>query len=133
MQSVEQEREALASHMGTLTHFQNAAHIADHDIAPSRITCDNEAEFDNSDDLEPSDEDTPVASGPSHLLADINAIPVEEQQLYLPCNGHLADVEIHLHKNQASQLLHWLQELIADKSFQYSHIIRAAPRKSVRT
>jgi hypothetical protein len=79
------------------------------------------------------DKDTPVASGPLHLPADTNAIPVEEQQLYLPCNGHLADVEIHLCKNQASRLLHRLWELIAEKSFQYSHIIRAAPRKSVHT
>lgn len=81
------------------------------------------AEFDNSDDLEPSDEDTPDASGPSHLPADTISIPVEEQQLYLPRNGHLADVEIYLRKNQASRLLHRLRELIADKSFQYSHII----------
>lgn len=132
-QSVEREREALASHMVTLTQLKNAANIADLDITPSRITRDNEAEFDNSDDLEPSDEETPPASGPSHLPADTISIPVEEQQLYLPRNGHLADVEIHLRKNQASRLLHRLRELIADKSFQYSHIIRAAPRKSVRT
>ena len=132
-QSVQRERDALTSHMVTLTHLQNAADIAAHDIAPSRITHDNEAEFDNSDDLELSDEDTPAASGPSHLPADTNAIPVEEQHLYLPHNGHLADVEIHHRKNQASRLLHRLRELIVDKSFQYSHIIRAAPRKSVRT
>jgi hypothetical protein len=76
------------------------------------------------DDLDPSDEDTPAASVPSHSSADItNAIPVEEQQIFLPCNGALADVEITLCKNQASRLLHQLQELIADKSFQYSHII----------
>ena len=132
-QSVEREREALASHIITLTHLQNAANIADRDcIAPSRITRDNEAEFDNSDDRL-DDEDTPAASGPSHLPADTNAIPVEEQQVYLPCNGELADVEINLRKIQASRLLHQLRELIADKSFQYSHIIREAPRKGVRT
>jgi hypothetical protein len=55
------------------------------------------------DDLDPSAEDTPVALGPSHLLANItNAIPVEGQQIYLSCNGALADVEINLHKNQAN-------------------------------
>jgi hypothetical protein len=133
-QSVEREREALASHLVTLTQLQNAADIADHEIIPSHITRDNEAEFDNSDDLDPSDEDTPAASGPSHSSADItNAIPVEEQQIFLPCNGALAHVEINLRKNQASRLLHQLRELIADKSFQYSHIIRTAPRKGVRT
>jgi hypothetical protein len=86
-----------------LTHLQNAADIADHEIIPSCITHDNEAEFDNLDDLDPSDENTPAASGPSHSSANItNAILVEEQQIFLPCNGVLADVEINLHKNQAS-------------------------------
>jgi hypothetical protein len=132
-QTVEREREALASHMVTLTHLQNAANIADHEIAPSRITHDNEGEFDSSDDLDPAEDDTPAASGLSNRPANTHAIPVEEQQVYLPCNGNFAEVEINLRKNQASRLLHLLRELIADKSFQYSHIIRAAPRKGVRT
>jgi hypothetical protein len=86
------------------------------------------------DDLDPLDKDTPAASGPSYSSADItNAIPVEEQQIFLPCNRALTDVEINLHKNQASRLLHQLRELIADKSFQYSHIIQTAPRKEVCT
>jgi hypothetical protein len=117
------EREALTAHLVTLAHLQNAADIANHEIAPSRITCDNEAEFDNLDDLDPPDEDTPAALGSSHLPANTNAIPVEEQQVYLLCNGAIADVEINLQNNQASQLLHQLWELIADKSFQYLHII----------
>ena len=92
MQSVEQEREALTSHMVTLTHLQNAANIADLDtIAPSRITHNNEAKFDHSDDC-PANKDTPAASGPSHLPADTNAIPVEEQPIYLPCDGDHIDV-----------------------------------------
>jgi len=104
-------------------HLQNAADIANHDIAPSRITCNNQAEFDNSDNIDPSDKETLSSLGTSHLPADTNTIPVEEQHVYLPCNGDLADVEINLRKNQASQLLHQLRELIANKSFQYSHII----------
>ena len=130
MQSVERERAALASHMATLTDLQNAANVADHDIAPSQIS---HYTFNNSDDLDPSNDDTCTALGPSHLPTDRNAIPVEEQEVYLPFNGPLAEVEMHLRKNQASRLLHQLRELIADKSFQYSHIIRAAPRKGVRT
>ena len=132
-QAVERDREALTSHMATLTHLQNVVDIADHDVAPSRITRDNEAEFDNLDDIGPSEKETPASSGPSHLRADINTIPIEERPVYLPCNGDLAYVEINLRKNQASRLLHQLRELVADKSFQYSHIIRAAPRKGVRT
>ena len=88
--------------MVTLTHLQNAANIADHDITPSQITCDNQAEFDNSDDIDPSDKETPSSLGTSHLPANTNTIPVEEQHVYLPCNGDLTDVEINLWKNQAS-------------------------------
>jgi hypothetical protein len=116
--------------MITLRHLQNTANIAEHDIAPSRTTRNNEAEVHNFDDIDPfDDEETPASS----LMADTNTIPVEEQQVYLPCNGDLANVEIKLRRNQASRLLHQLQELIADKSFQYLHIIQEAPRKGVRT
>src|SRR3979490_2003170 len=73
MQSVERERETLGSHMVTLTQLQNAAHIADHEISPSHITQDNEAEFDNSDDLDPYNEDCPAASGPSHSPPNITS------------------------------------------------------------
>ncbi|KAF8221961.1 hypothetical protein L208DRAFT_1325044, partial [Tricholoma matsutake] len=48
MQSVEREREALTSHMETLTDLQNAANVANHDIAPSQISHYN---VDNSDDF----------------------------------------------------------------------------------
>jgi hypothetical protein len=119
MQSVEWEREALTSHMITLKHLQSAANIAENQIAPSCTICDNEAEFDISD------EEAVVASGASQLSADVrHTILVEEEQIYLPSNGCLAQVEILLQKNQASWLLNQLQELIADKSFQYSHIIQ---------
>ena len=116
MQFVERERQALASHMITLTQLQSAANVGDHQIAPSRITADNEAEFDLSD------EETPAA-GTSQFSDVAYAIPVEEQQIQLPSNGHPAKVEILLRKNQASRLLNQLRELIAEKSFQYSHII----------
>lgn len=134
-QAVEREREALTSHMVTLTQLQNAADIADHDIASSWINRDNEGEFDTPGEL---DDDTASAAaaasaaGPSNLPAT-STISVEEQQVYLPRHGHLAEVEIKLRKCQASRLLHQLRELIAEKSFQYSHIMRAAPRKGVRT
>jgi hypothetical protein len=132
-QAVEREREALTSHMVTLTQLQNAADIDDHDIAPTWINRDTEGAFDTPGEL---DNDTASASasaaGPSNLPAT-STIAVEEQQVYLPRHGHLADVEIKLRKSQASRLLHQLRELIAEKSFQYSHIIRAAPRKGVRT
>jgi hypothetical protein len=42
-------------------------------------------------------------------------------------------VELKLRIQQASKTLQSLRDTIADKSFQYSHIIRVAPNKGVRT
>ena len=111
--------------MVTLTQLQNAANIADHDIASSWINCDNEGKFDTPgelDDAATSASASALAAGPSNLPAT-STISVEEQQVYLPHHGHLAEVEIKLWKSQASRLLHQLQDLIAEKSFQYSHIM----------
>jgi hypothetical protein len=43
------------------------------------------------------------------------------------------EMEMELRTEQAEWYLSGLQDLIADKSFQYSHIIRKAPRKQIRT
>ena len=42
-------------------------------------------------------------------------------------------VELQLRLKQAEKCLQALWDTIADKSFQYSHVIRVAPRKGVRT
>jgi hypothetical protein len=52
---------------------------------------ENEAEFDSEDNLDPAEDDN---LGPSNLLA--HTVPVEEQQVYLPCDGNLTDIEINL-------------------------------------
>jgi hypothetical protein len=134
-QAVEWEREALTSHMVTLTQLQNTADIANHDITSSWINHENEGEFDTLGELDNGMALAPTpapAAGLSNLPA-ASTISVEEQQVYLPCHGHLAKVEIKLQKSQASQLLHQLWELIAEKSFQYSHIMQAALQKGVCT
>lgn len=45
----------------------------------------------------------------------------------------LRQEEIFLRTQQAGKYIQNLREAIADKSFQYSHVIRKAPRKAVRT
>jgi hypothetical protein len=42
-------------------------------------------------------------------------------------------VELRLRMKQADRLLHSIRSTIADESFQYSHVLRVAPRKSVKT
>lgn len=62
--------------------------------------------------------------------------PIESQPIILPSygntNGHV-DAEIKSWISQASKQLSNLRELIVTKSFQYSDVIRPAPRKSVVT
>ena len=64
-------------------------------------------------------------------------VPVEKQTLHIPSNHNVTpghdDVELALRKNQARSHLHQLRDLIAEKSFQYSDVLRKAPRKGVRT
>lgn len=67
------------------------------------------------------DDDTPE----SRLLA----IPSN----YLTGNHPQRHVELDLRLRQASRCLQALRDAIADKSFQFSHVIRVAPRKGVRT
>ena len=62
---------------------------------------------------------------------------VEQQTLFLPSNDNVTprndDVELALRTNQAKSHLHQLRELIAEKSFMYSDVIRKAPKKGVKT
>ena len=49
-------------------------------------------------------------------------------------NGHpLRELELAFQKDQAACYLKALREVIAEKSFHYSNIIRVAPSKGVRT
>lgn len=91
------------------------------------------------DEYEEND-NTAAPSGPSvgsTAMPPADSVPVELQILFLPSNGNVqgewAHVELPFRKQQAEAQLNRLRDLIADKSFQYSHIMRQAPRKGVRT
>jgi hypothetical protein len=62
---------------------------------------------------------------------------IEDQQLALPSNGNVDlkhnDLECKHRISLAEYHLDQIRNLIAEKSFQFSHLIRAAPRKAVVT
>jgi hypothetical protein len=63
---------------------------------------------------------------------------VEYQLVPLPSRVPGSDpadraVELTVRKSKAEQLLAKVREAVADRSFQYSHIIRKAPTKGVKT
>jgi len=86
------------------------------------------------DDLDDSEMDAlpllPAAGGSDF-------IPIEDWHLPLPSHHNsqhsFAPIELQLRLRQADELLDSLCTSIADKSFQYTHVIWVAPRKSVRT
>ena len=86
----------------------------------------------------------PVPADPNPLLdsvpdtpASIDTPQIEDQLIPLPSNGNIgpayAELEISHRITHADHHLNRIWVLIAEKSFQYSHVIRVAPRKSVNT
>jgi hypothetical protein len=133
MQSVERDRESLLSQILTLKHLQDAANISDDQLAPSLIDQSAEANFDDAEDMDEEDLDAALTAT-HHFAGPAYSALAEKQRILLPCPGSLlGNVEVNLRQIQACRLLNQIRELIAEKSFQYSHVIRASPRKGVRT
>lgn len=67
------------------------------------------------------------------------AVPPEHKALHLPSSHKkndqhpLRQAELTLRKKQATRYLAAVREAVAEKSFQYSHIMRSAPSKALRT
>jgi hypothetical protein len=84
---------------------------------------DNETEYDEYD--ESTNQTTPVLN------------PIERKIIVLPSNGNVktevSHLEIKFRIRQANTELIQLRDLIADISFQFSHVIRGQIRKNVRT
>jgi hypothetical protein len=64
-------------------------------------------------------------------------IQIEDQLIPLPSNGNVAStygqLELTHRISRADLHLNRIRDLIAEKSFQYSHVIRVSPRKGVNT
>ena len=67
------------------------------------------------------------------------AVPPERRPLHLPsshsspANHPLCQTELTLRLKQVTRYLADLRDAIAQKSFQYSHVMRSAPSKGVQT
>lgn len=88
----------------------------------------------------------PVPGGPNPLPEDdeepanvdaAGPIQVEDQIISLPSNENVGpeytELELSHRISHAEHHLNRIRDLIAEKSFQYSHVIRVAPRKAVNT
>ncbi|KAF8805303.1 hypothetical protein BYT27DRAFT_7224958 [Phlegmacium glaucopus] len=139
---IESEREQLTALLSELKTAMHAAGVTEINGANAVLNVS----------LELWDEivNEPVPTGPNNLpdpaetqaTADttppsIYASPIEVQGIPLPSNGNVApmyrDLEISHRVVHADHHLNRIQELIAEKSFQFSHVIRVSPRKAVNT
>jgi hypothetical protein len=103
-------------------------------INPCRVPVpDDEDNFSDIEDDEFDDEGFIEIEENAEIL-----IPVEEEVVPLPSSEENAsavdwDLELRLRCERAEVLLAQIRECIAERSFQYTKIIRHAPRKSVKT
>jgi hypothetical protein len=88
-------------------------------------------------------EAAPADPNPMPVVVESSARPstgpiqLEDQLIRLPSNGNIeaahAQLEITHRISHADHHLNRIRDLIAEKSFQYSHVIRVSPRKGVNT
>ena len=92
------------------------------------------------DEFDDLDGDANLPEQPFHRaeLAEEDLLPPERRPVVLPSthmpnNEALRKAELRLRMRQVSRYLTSVREAIAEKSFQYSHVMRVAPSKGVRT
>ncbi|KAF8801050.1 hypothetical protein BYT27DRAFT_7216408 [Phlegmacium glaucopus] len=141
-QTVELEHEQLAA---LLSKLKNAMHLAG-------VSESNQPALAVNESLEIWDEivNKPVPTGPNTVSAPAdppapsNTIPsfigppaIEDQWIPLLSNGKVRSeycaLELSHRLSHADHHLNHIRELIAEKSFQFSHIICVSPRKGVNT
>lgn len=120
---IEEKRDALVAMFVQLKDLQIAAGITESAALPMPVL-DDETEYDEHDEMISTETDSEI-------------VPVERKIIVIPSNGNVVtnatDLEIRFRTRQAETQLNRLRDIIADISFQYSHVIRGQIRKDVRT
>jgi hypothetical protein len=111
-------------------------------LPPSLVVNDTEQQTNTGnasafDDLDEEPDDS-ESDRNIRLNGRSQTTPPEQRSIFLPSthlpNGHsLRKKELGLRVKQATRYLAAIREAIAEKSFQYSHVIRKARSKAVRT
>lgn len=130
---MEQKRQTLATMLVTLKELQEAAGVMSlaSGIEPF---VENEGEF---DEVSESASASATSGTSDSNLSGSNIKLVERQVLTMASNrnvlGDLRELEIRHRIQQAHREVERLRDIVADISFQYSHVVRGAIRKSIRT
>jgi hypothetical protein len=137
-QTIQSEREELTALFLQLKEMQQMAGVSE----PNNpiISSSNKDSMDIWDhlafDTVLSDAET-TQTNTNNPSAAIGPLPIEDQIIALPSNGNTSEIyralEVAHRISTAEDQLNHIRNLIADKSFQYSHVIRVSPRKGVTT
>jgi hypothetical protein len=146
IEEVQKQRSLLSAEFEVLhsNHGRAVAMFAEVNNSPMLFSNSENSnnEDDNFDNLDGDDEpETPTATLPNdHRQADNNPYHVNPEKrsiilpsTFLPTQHPLSKIEMSLRKQQAIQYITALQDVIAEKSFLFTHVIRHAPRKNVKT
>jgi len=139
---IEALRVTLQGLLVQLGHFQEQAGIRElNDESGFSVSDDtHNVEWDDiADESGTEDEDTPDGNGPSGASYADNMPTIddptypENRTLILPSNKNAdqtySSVELLVRQDQAKSELNFLQDLIAEKSFQYSGVIRVGRKQ----
>ena len=129
---IEVERLRQLISMEMQVHQKLHLEVAGSVVLPHRQEVDPDPQ--NFDDLD----DDPEAEALNSVSNDETMPMPEHRPVPFPSNclvpNHpLRTVELEVRKHQARSNLNALREVISEKSFQYSHVLRKAPKKSVKT
>lgn len=137
-ETIDELRDSLSPLYIELKILQRAAGIDE--ISSINVPSEDESDWDedpNTNVIIGANADLSMApSAPTSSVPTINHL-IERQIIPLPSNGNVtrlfAPTELSRRERQAKTELDRIRELISEKSFQFSHVLRDAPRKSVKT
>ena len=136
MKHIERLRASLNAEFVELEALQRT--VSDIPAAFTIVEQEDEIAAFNDLDEDISAFDAAASDNQADRVSAPDMMPAEFRTLAIPSTfdmsyPHLCTMELTLRVRQALRHLNALRGAIADKSFQYSHGIRVAPRKSVRT
>lgn len=136
---IEELREVLKTYFLHLAELQAKAGINHERGAANLAFVGDDIDWDGQTTITNNNvtNDAGVAYPPVGIFAPEGDQPIEKQMICLPSNGNthgqFVAEELELRIEQAAKHLAHLRELIADKSFQYSALIRTGNLPQVRT
>lgn len=128
-------RQSLSTELFRLeTHPDVVGHIT---VSGEVFNDENPTAFDDLD-VDPDSPELPEPERNADSGGNENVIQPERRPVILPSthildNEALCQEELKLRIKQATRYLAAIREAVAEKSFQYTHVMRSAPSQGVRT